>query len=80
VVAFSTTTYPLTSCVSVTKGAKSSQMADFYICPPVEQYSLLELHQFDEIVEIGYRFASAKMAEWQDDGRLEGVKSRSRTS
>jgi predicted acylesterase/phospholipase RssA len=55
-------------------------MPDFYICPPVEQYSLLELHQFDEIVEIGYRFASAKMAEWQDDGRLEGVKSRSRTS
>lgn len=62
-----------------TKAAKSSQMADFYFCPPVEQYSLLELHKFDEIVEIveiGYRFATAKIAEWQNDGRLEGVKSR----
>ena len=38
--------------------------ADLYLRPPIEKFGLFDFKSIDQIVEVGYRFAREKIAEW----------------
>jgi lysophospholipid hydrolase len=40
-------------------------IADLYIRPPVEVFSMVDHKEIDKIAEVGYHFAKEKLAEWQ---------------
>jgi len=48
----------------------TSSYADFYLHPPIDGYGLLDFSQIDDIAEIGYRHAKAKMNELKQSLRL----------
>ncbi len=40
---------------------------DFYFRPPVDRFGLVEYESFDEIVQVGYEYATQKIKEWKQD-------------
>ncbi len=48
---------------------KRGKMTDFQIDLDVRPYGILDYHAFDALVEIGYRSAQEKMAEWKKNGQ-----------
>jgi predicted acylesterase/phospholipase RssA len=44
------------------EAAKAS--ADLYLNPPVGGFDLLAWERFDELVELGYRYAREQLADW----------------
>ncbi len=41
--------------------------ADFYLRPPLEHYSFLDVKFFDEIVDTGYQYAKKKILAWKEN-------------
>ena len=44
--------------------------ADYYLRPPVESYSMLQLEALEEIAETAYEYATKEIATWEKEGRL----------
>jgi predicted acylesterase/phospholipase RssA len=59
---------------SINATAEQVKAADLLLQPPVGSYGLFDTDQYDAIVEIGYRHASEKVAEWKANGGLEKLK------
>ena len=38
--------------------------ADLLLCPPVRQFSLTGVKEFEKIVESGYQFAKTELVKW----------------
>ena len=53
------------AAVHMNKTIMANQAIDLHIRPPVEQFGLLDLDAFDEIVEIGYQYALSNAEEWK---------------
>lgn len=45
-------------------------MADFYMCFPVQEHGLLDCGKVKEISELGYVYACKKVTEWDRDSLL----------
>jgi hypothetical protein len=41
--------------------------ADLYLCPPVGQFSTLDVGSFDNILETGYAYARAQIQTWRPE-------------
>jgi len=48
----------------------AKEQADFLLDVPVEEYDLLDFEALDELVDIGYRYASEQINAWKDAGTL----------
>lgn len=57
------------SCERLLESIKSSEFCD-YLRPPISKYQSLQFAKFDEISEVGYRFARALFADWHRTGRV----------
>ena len=47
--------------------------ADLCLRPPIDEYGVLQFESIDEIVEVGYRYAKAKMEELRAEKSLAGM-------
>jgi len=46
------------------------QHADFYLRPPVDRFSLLDLDALEEIAQVGYEYTKEQVENWIQEGRL----------
>lgn len=47
-----------------------------YMRPPIDEYATLDFHKFDEIFEIGLKYAEDLLKKWEDQGKLPDVAGR----
>lgn len=50
---------------SVHTSQEVSRRVDLYLRPPVDEFEIFEWHSLEKIADAGYRFARAKIEEWQ---------------
>lgn len=50
--------------------AQLKSAADYYLRPPVEAYSMLQLEALEAIAATGYEYAKEEIAAWDKEGRL----------
>lgn len=53
---------------SVREQGVQARRADLFLNPPVAQFGVLDLKCLDTFVDVGYRYASEKIAEWKAAG------------
>jgi predicted acylesterase/phospholipase RssA/CRP-like cAMP-binding protein len=59
---------------SINYASLSKAVADFYMHPPIEPFSLLEFKSFEKIMEVGYEFAQKEIEDWKkDNSRLRNL-------
>jgi len=57
---------------SIHHGEVSKTIADFYMNPPIEKFSMLEFKSFEKIIEVGYDYAVKEIEKWKvHDRKLE---------
>ena len=55
------------SLLHSTSSERASMMdADLKVCPPLEEFSLLDFERIDEIVDAGYRAAASTIEHWPE--------------
>lgn len=52
---------------SINYASLSKTVADFYMHPPIEPFSLLEFKSFEKIMGVGYEFARREIEVWKKD-------------
>lgn len=52
---------------SINYASLSKAVADFYMHPPIEPFSLLEFKSYEKIMEVGYEFAQREIEVWKKD-------------
>jgi lysophospholipid hydrolase len=55
---------------SVNKADQLKKHADYYLRPPVEKFSLMDLDKIDEIAEVGYEYSKEQIKDWFQINRL----------
>jgi len=59
---------------SINNAGLSRAVADFYMHPPIEPFSLLEFKSFEKIMDVGYEFAKKEIEFWKkDDSRFKNL-------
>jgi predicted acylesterase/phospholipase RssA len=62
-----------TDVSSSQKAREVKRNADVCLRPPIDAYGVLQFESLDEIAEVGYRYAQAKMEELRGDESLAGM-------
>jgi predicted acylesterase/phospholipase RssA len=50
---------------SVQHSARARHQADLYLSPPVHGFDMFDWQSLERLAEVGYRYASERIAEWQ---------------
>lgn len=58
---------------AVDRENREARNADLLFAPPLEQFGLMEFTALPQVLEAGYRYASAQVAAWQQEGRLADI-------
>ncbi|MEZ5316348.1 MAG: cyclic nucleotide-binding domain-containing protein [Vicinamibacterales bacterium] len=59
---------------AVDRENREAQAADLLFAPPVDQFGLMEFASIATIVQVGYTYAVAQVASWEQAGRFAGIR------